>query len=99
MKNKKIPSVEKMYLTAVNSPFFRQAVIKEIITAAKQNNTRTLIAIEGVAVEVVNKVVAELLSLHYKVQYADEYFKQETWVPIEKKLTTDDKYNFIVIEW
>jgi hypothetical protein len=78
MKNKKIPSVEKMYLTAVNSPFFRQAVIKEIITAAKQNNTRTLIAIEGVAVEVVNKVVAELLSLHYKVQYADEYFKQET---------------------
>jgi hypothetical protein len=48
---------------------------------------------------VVNKVVAELLSLHYKVQYADEYFKQETWVPIEKKLTTDDKYNFIVIEW
>jgi hypothetical protein len=43
--------------------------------------------------------VAELLSLHYKVHYADEYFHQETWAPAEKKLTTDDKYNFIVIEW
>jgi hypothetical protein len=78
MKNKKIPSVEKMYLTAVNSPFFRQAVIKEIVTAAKQNYTRTFIANESVAVEIVNKVVAELLSLHYKVHYADEYFHQET---------------------